>query len=290
MRKQRVFWILGALLLAGAGVSEALYLNNKRDLTTSSKAAYDAYREAELNMKRFYAKEARVGYAKALELDPNFAMAMLGLAQLSPERDQKIALVHRAARERDRLTERERYTIDIAKAEADGKPDDAYQAALQLHARYPGAAAARGGSLAMPLLAGKPGDSIKRREDRSPSISTTPRRTTRSGTTGATAARPRRWRSSRNTSSSCPTTQLFDSLVRTSPPPAANEAIENLNCALAIQAQLSPAYAYARASATANVVRVLVEGYSDCLRARLHALRTARKPQSGENAEAGAHR
>ncbi len=165
MRKQRVIWVLGALLLAGAGVSAALYLTNKRDLTTSSKAAYDAFREAELNQKRFYFKEARVGYAKALELDPNFAMAMLGMAQMSPERDQRIALVRRAARERDRLTERERYIIDIAKAEADGKPELAYQAAQQLHAHYPGDTNGAGYLARYALLKGKPGDAIKYYED-----------------------------------------------------------------------------------------------------------------------------
>ena len=165
MRKHRVLWILGVLLIAGAGVSAALYLANKRDLTTTSKAAYDAYREAELNQKRFYFKEARVGYAKALELDPNFAMAMLGMAQLAPERDQRIALIRRAARERDHLTERERYIVDVAKAEADGKPDAAFETAKQLHARYPGDPNGAGYLARHALLTGKPGDAIKYYED-----------------------------------------------------------------------------------------------------------------------------
>jgi tetratricopeptide (TPR) repeat protein len=165
MRKHRVFWILGVLLIAGAGVSAALYLANKRDLTTSSKAAYDLYRDAELNMKRFYFKEARVGYAKALELDPNFAMAMLGLAQLSPERDQRIALARRAARERDHLTERERYIVDMAKAEADGKPDVSHELALQLHARYPGDYIGANAMARDAMVKGKPDEAMKYYED-----------------------------------------------------------------------------------------------------------------------------
>ena len=165
MRKHRVLWILGVLLIAGAGVSAALYLANKRDLTTNSKAAYDLYREAELNMKRFYFKEARVGYAKALELDPNFSMAMLGLAQLSPERDQRIALVRRAARERDRLTERERYIVDIAKAEADGKPDVSHELARQLHARYPGDYIGVNMLARDAMVKGKPEDAVKYYQD-----------------------------------------------------------------------------------------------------------------------------
>ncbi|HEY2797193.1 MAG TPA: tetratricopeptide repeat protein [Thermoanaerobaculia bacterium] len=165
MRKHRVLWILGLLLLAGAGVSAALYLTNKRDLTTSSKAAYDAYREAELNLKRFYFKEARVGYAKALELDPNFAMAMLGMAQLSPERDQRIALIRRAARERDHLTERERYIVDMAKADADGKPEVSHELARQLHARYPGDSIGAGALARDAMGKGKPDEAVKYYQD-----------------------------------------------------------------------------------------------------------------------------
>jgi tetratricopeptide (TPR) repeat protein len=165
MRKHRVLWILGVLLLAGAGVSAALYLANKRDLSTSSRAAYDLYREAEANMKRFYFKEARVGYAKALELDPNFAMAMLGLAQLAPERDQRIALIRRAARERDHLTERERYIVDMAKADADGKPEVSHELARQLHARYPGDYIGVNMLARDAMVKGKPEDAVKYYQD-----------------------------------------------------------------------------------------------------------------------------
>src|SRR6516162_5909549 len=105
MKKRRILWVLGILLLAGAGVAAALLLTNRRDLTTSSQAAYEAFQQAQLDRSRFYFKEARVGYAKALELDPNFAMAMLSLAELS-ERQQAITLVRRAQRERERLTPR----------------------------------------------------------------------------------------------------------------------------------------------------------------------------------------
>src|SRR5659263_450314 len=73
MRKHRILWILGIVLLAGAGGAAALFLSNRRDVTTTSGAAYEAYRDAILNENRFYFKEARVGFAKALELDPSFA-------------------------------------------------------------------------------------------------------------------------------------------------------------------------------------------------------------------------
>src|SRR5450432_4146313 len=105
MNKRRILWVLGILLLAGVGGAAALFLSNRRDVTTTSEAAYDAYREAILNEGRFYFKESRVGFAKALELDPSFAMAMLGLARRSSDHEQAVALVRRAAREKSRLTE-----------------------------------------------------------------------------------------------------------------------------------------------------------------------------------------
>jgi tetratricopeptide (TPR) repeat protein len=136
MKKRRILWVLGILLLAGAGVAAALLLTNRRDLTTSSQAAYEAYQQAMLDRSRFYFKEARVGYAKALELDPNFVMAMLNLSDLS-DHDQKVTLIKRAIRERDRLTPREKYHVDIAAADLDGKTDQMFRLARELHAKYP---------------------------------------------------------------------------------------------------------------------------------------------------------
>ena len=104
-------WLLvavGCVLLLGAGVSVAFFMSHNRDVTTTSEAAYQSYREGVANETRFYFKEARLAYAKALELDPSFAMAMLGLARQSKDNDQRDALLRRAAKEKDRLTERER--------------------------------------------------------------------------------------------------------------------------------------------------------------------------------------
>ena len=137
MKKRRILLVLGILLLAGVGVAAALLLTNRRDVTTSSQVAYEAFQQARLDRSRFYLKEARVGYAKALELDPNFAMAMLNLADMSNDRDQAVTLVRRAARQRDRLTPRERYHVDIATANVDRKRDVALKLATELHQTYP---------------------------------------------------------------------------------------------------------------------------------------------------------
>ena len=68
------------LLIAAAGAA-AVYSRGNRDITTSSQEAYQAWRDGLENERRFYFKEARVGFARALQLDPQFAMAMIGLAR-----------------------------------------------------------------------------------------------------------------------------------------------------------------------------------------------------------------
>lgn len=165
MKKKGLFWVVGILLLAGGGAAAALLLANRRDVTTTSRAAYDAYEEALLNQHRFYAKEARVGYAKALELDPNFAMAMLSLADMTPDHNQAVALVRRAAKQRDRLTERERYHVDIAVANVDGKADEALRLARELHAKYPADVVGAGNVARAALLKGDRDSAIKTYED-----------------------------------------------------------------------------------------------------------------------------
>ena len=137
MKKNRIFWALGILLLAGAGGAAALFLSSRRDVTTTSEAAYEAYREAMRNENRFYFKEARVGFAKALELDPSFAMAMLGLAGRSSDPDQRAALVKRAVREKNRLTERERLHVNIYLADLEKNREAVLKIAHELHDEYP---------------------------------------------------------------------------------------------------------------------------------------------------------
>src|SRR5512143_389905 len=108
IRSRRAVAAVSVVFLLVAGGLLALYLtSSRREVTTSSAAAYDAYREGVENLRRFYKKEARVNFARALSLDPNFAMAMLRMASLSnPEQGR--ALIDRAAHLRNRLTERER--------------------------------------------------------------------------------------------------------------------------------------------------------------------------------------
>ncbi|MGH9364606.1 MAG: tetratricopeptide repeat protein, partial [Thermoanaerobaculia bacterium] len=137
MRSRRVVAGAGlALLLVAAGAA-ALYFASRRDVTTSSAEAARVFKEALDNERCFYLKEARLGYAKAIELDPNFAEALLGLARLSGDKDQSLALVRRAAKFEDRLTERERLHVEMQLADREGRREDAVKIAEQTHARYP---------------------------------------------------------------------------------------------------------------------------------------------------------
>jgi tetratricopeptide (TPR) repeat protein len=136
MRKRLVIGSVGALLLLVVGAAAALYFGNRREVTTSSDAAYRVYRDAMENERRFYFKEAREGFAKALELDPQFAEAMLGLARRT-DSDQGLALVKRAAKERDRLTERERLHVDLQLAGRERKMDEVLRVSRIIHEKYP---------------------------------------------------------------------------------------------------------------------------------------------------------
>jgi superkiller protein 3 len=123
------------LLLAAAGVA-AIYLTNRREVTTSSAAAYHAFQRGFQNEQRFYKKEARVDYARAIELDPEFAEAILGLARQA-DREQAVSLVERAWTLRDRLTERERLHVDIQRAGLNHNREESLRLAKTLHEKYP---------------------------------------------------------------------------------------------------------------------------------------------------------
>ncbi len=137
MKSRRVlFLVLSALGVVAAVAAATLYWGNRREVTTSSAAAYQAYREGFENEQRFYLKEARLDYAKALQADPEFAMAMLGLAR-SSDRDQARSLITRARQLRARLNNRERLHVDMQWAFLNGKGDEAVQIAKSIHAKYP---------------------------------------------------------------------------------------------------------------------------------------------------------
>jgi tetratricopeptide (TPR) repeat protein len=244
MKKRRILWVLGILLVAGAGVAAALLLTNRRDVTTSSQAAYEAFQQAQLDRTRFYFKEARVGLAKALELDPNFAMAMLSLSDLS-DREQAITLVRRAEKQRDRLTPRERYHVDMAVANVDGKPEKSFQLARELHAKYPADPLGAAALAREAILRGDRDEAIRRYQEL---LAVDPNYSEAYNQIGYYYGyRGDYERAIENLEKyrfiSRDNANPFDSLGENQAYSGHyNEAIENLNRALAIKADFSPAY------------------------------------------------
>jgi tetratricopeptide (TPR) repeat protein len=137
MRSRRLVAAAGALLLLIAAGAVALLYANRREVTTSSGEAARAYREALDNERCFYVKEARLGYARALALDPAFAEAMLGLSRVISDDDQAKTLVRRAVREKGRLSERERFHVEMELARVEKRRDDVLKIAAQTRSRYP---------------------------------------------------------------------------------------------------------------------------------------------------------
>jgi tetratricopeptide (TPR) repeat protein len=133
--RRAVVLVTVAFLLVAGGLA-ALYLSNRREVTTTSAAAYEAYQEGVANERRYYMKDAQVAYAKALELDPNFAMAMLRLARAS-NKEKAVSLVERAVRLRGRLNDRERLYIDLASADMAGNLEGRNKAAQAIREKYP---------------------------------------------------------------------------------------------------------------------------------------------------------
>ena len=135
-KSRRAVAIITVLFLLVAGGLAALYVTNRREVTTSSSAAYRAYQEGLENLRRYYFKEAQVDFARALALDPNFAMAMLRLAGLS-SRDQAVSLIERASRLRGRLSERERLFVDMANADIQRNVEEKNKIAHAIFEKYP---------------------------------------------------------------------------------------------------------------------------------------------------------
>ena len=137
IKSRRAVALVTVAFLLVAGGLLALYLtSNRREVTTSSQAAYDAYRQGIENLRRFYRKDAQVDFAKALSLDPNFAMAMVRLAGLSNQEQSK-SLMERARRLRDRLNDHEKLWLDLASMDEKASREDRLRILRAIREKYP---------------------------------------------------------------------------------------------------------------------------------------------------------
>jgi tetratricopeptide (TPR) repeat protein len=108
-----------ALVVLGAGTAVAVFVRGGREVTTRSEEAYRHYRKGLEDERRLYRKDALASYAKALELDPQFTMAMLRLAGNIASRDRGRArsLVQSASRNPGSLNPREKLFLAILEAD-----------------------------------------------------------------------------------------------------------------------------------------------------------------------------
>jgi serine/threonine protein kinase/tetratricopeptide (TPR) repeat protein len=107
----------------GAGISESKVNAEKAriaDVTTSSVEAYDNYLKGMIANSQIYRKEALQYFEKAVELDPTFALAYLGLASTYnalgdiKSRDQAL---EKAKANYQKLTEKEKFYLDASYAD-----------------------------------------------------------------------------------------------------------------------------------------------------------------------------
>ena len=115
-------------------------LMDRKKVTTSSDEAYRAYLEAEELRNKLYTKEALHAFERAVELDPNFAMATAKMAWLYNEFGRKDEYL--VAREKvftllDDIKDIEKIRIQIGFAEADGNWGDSEKYISMLMEKFP---------------------------------------------------------------------------------------------------------------------------------------------------------
>jgi len=113
-----------------AGVAAALAalliwsFSDRREWTTESKPALEAYREGLEARMRLYVPDAIERFRRAVELDPGFAAARVQLVELSNDLQERRAMAE-ALRgvDPETLTRRERFLVELAlaRAERDGE-------------------------------------------------------------------------------------------------------------------------------------------------------------------------
>lgn len=112
MAKKFILIIFIALL-----IFSAIYaLWDKRDVTTSSDRAYQAYAAGTEKWKNAYLKDAIPEFERAVKIDTNFAMAYAHLAELYSKYDRKeeaVVLIAKAMTLLPLVTEREQLMIKI---------------------------------------------------------------------------------------------------------------------------------------------------------------------------------
>jgi hypothetical protein len=121
-RIMRKTWLIGAALALVAGAAFWIEASRREPWTTDSPQALAEYEKGRQAQMKFYFTAAAAAFERALELDPSFIAAKLALLDTErskEERERLIAELRDA--DRSRLSERERFLLDVLFARVDGE-------------------------------------------------------------------------------------------------------------------------------------------------------------------------
>jgi tetratricopeptide (TPR) repeat protein len=137
---KRWMWLaLAAVVVIGVGVT-LVALPRGQEWTTSSPEAMAEFEAGMDSMMKLYMDDARENLERAVELDPNFAVAKLYLADYVAHDDQERGDALRDevfATDTSQLTPRERFIIERARAYREERPEDADALLDEYTKKYP---------------------------------------------------------------------------------------------------------------------------------------------------------
>ncbi|HXT22829.1 MAG TPA: hypothetical protein VN923_18930, partial [Thermoanaerobaculia bacterium] len=148
-KRQLVIASTIVVVVAAAGIAAWAALRAREpEWTTDSPAALAEMRLGMEASQKYYWQEANGHFAKALELDPHFAMALRMLMRTTESKERREELRRRlAAVDRARLSPREAFLVEYTLAQSAEAPREKLDAIvadyLQKHPRDPYALAAQ---------------------------------------------------------------------------------------------------------------------------------------------------
>jgi len=140
---KKLIWILGGTLVLGvaaAAVAGWWYLHREPpEWTSSSPRAVEELEAGLEDRSKYYMYDASVHFHRALELDPDFAVARLYLLLTLPESRERREELRSALEEADlgALRPRERFLIRFYLARMDGRDEDAEVAVREFLEEHP---------------------------------------------------------------------------------------------------------------------------------------------------------
>lgn len=129
-----------AIFLLFTVLAVVVALKDDKDVTTSSREAYEHYLAGMEWKDNFYFRQAMEEFEQAIKLDSNFAMAQAELAEVYIARGftkKAKEMQETALRSREHVSHREQLLIDISKAQWDGRRDEAYTLSQDFLRQFP---------------------------------------------------------------------------------------------------------------------------------------------------------